>query len=51
MFIHGGFPLGSSTLLSGLREYHIKGWFGHGVPFNVFLCYVLMWDDNDSCKH
>ncbi len=41
VFIRGGFPLGSSIMLSRLEGPYpqIGGWFGCGVPFRVLMCY------------
>jgi hypothetical protein len=43
MFIHGGFSINSFMILFGLRglQPQRRGQFGCGVPFKVFLCYVL----------
>jgi hypothetical protein len=43
MFIHGGFTISSSMMLSnfGGPEPQIGGQFECGVPFKVLLCYVL----------
>jgi hypothetical protein len=43
VFIHGGFPTYSFVMVFGLGgpRPSIRGRFGCGLPFKVFLCYVL----------